>query len=74
MRLNYSLVEILNDKLFVSEALTVVYSFVGVLLTVPLTTIFLVKGLKSKLLVKNKAPICNLCYMYPESWTHSLAN
>lgn len=46
MRLNYSLVEILNDKLFVSEALTVVYSFVGVLLTVPLTTIFLVKGLK----------------------------
>lgn len=46
MRLNYSLVEILNDKLFVSEALIVVYSFVGVLLTVPLTTIFLVKGLK----------------------------
>ncbi|MCT7679734.1 MAG: YibE/F family protein, partial [Lactobacillus iners] len=46
MRLNYSLVEILNDKLFVSEALIVVYSFVGVLLTIPLTTIFLVKGLK----------------------------
>ena len=41
MRLNYSLFEILNDKLFVDEFLIIVYSFIGVLLTVPLTTIFL---------------------------------
>lgn len=38
MRLNYSLFEILNDKLFISESLIVIYSFIGVLLTVPLTT------------------------------------
>ena len=41
MRLNYSLFEILNDKLFVDEFLIIVYSFIGVLLTVPLTTILL---------------------------------
>lgn len=49
MRLHYSLFEILNDKLFVGEYLIIIYSFIGVLLTVPLTTIFL-----AKTLTKNK--------------------
>ncbi len=48
MRLNYSLFEILNDKLFVDEFLIIVYSFIGVLLTVPLTTIFLAHTLTNK--------------------------
>lgn len=38
IRLNYSLFQILNDKLFISESLIIIYSFIGVLLTVPLTT------------------------------------
>lgn len=41
MRLNYSLFDILNDKLFISESMIIIYSFLGVLLTVPLTTWFL---------------------------------
>ena len=48
VRLNYSLFEILNDKLFVDEFLIIVYSFIGVLLTVPLTTIFLAQTLTNK--------------------------
>ncbi|MBD5430676.1 YibE/F family protein [Lactobacillus sp.] len=41
MRLNYSLFEILNDKLFIDESMIIIYSFIGVLLTIPLTTWFL---------------------------------
>lgn len=48
MRLDYSLFEIMNDKLFVGECLIIMYSFIGVLLTVPLTTIFLTNTLSKK--------------------------
>ncbi|MBP2057458.1 putative membrane protein [Lactobacillus colini] len=41
MRLNYSLFDILNDKLFISESMIIIYSFIGVLLTIPLTTYLL---------------------------------
>lgn len=37
-RLNYSLAQLVNDKLFVINALMVIYSLIGVLLVVPLTT------------------------------------
>lgn len=45
MRLHYSLFEVLNDKLFVGECLIIMYSFIGVLLTIPLTTVFLTRTL-----------------------------
>lgn len=48
MRLNYSLFEILNDKLFISESMIIIYSFIGVLLTIPLTTWFLTYALVKK--------------------------
>lgn len=48
MRLNYSLFEILNDKLFISESMIIIYSFIGVLLTIPLTTWFLAYALARK--------------------------
>ena len=48
MRLNYSLFEILNDKLFISESMIIIYSFIGVLLTIPLTTWFLAYALSKK--------------------------
>ncbi|WP_261805931.1 YibE/F family protein [Lapidilactobacillus luobeiensis] len=38
LRLNYRLNKLLNDKLFVQEALVLLESFIGVLLIVPLTT------------------------------------
>ncbi|BAQ56548.1 YibE/F family protein [Lactobacillus acetotolerans] len=44
-RLNYSIGEVLNEKLFVNEALIIMYSLIGVLLTVPLSTIFLSRGM-----------------------------
>lgn len=44
-RLNYSMGEVLNEKLFVNEALIIMYSLIGVLLTVPLSTIFLSRGM-----------------------------
>lgn len=44
-RLNYSMGEVLNEKLFVNEALIIMYSLIGVLLTVPLSIIFLSRGM-----------------------------
>ncbi|MFC6315952.1 YibE/F family protein [Lapidilactobacillus achengensis] len=38
LRLNYSLTQLLNDKLFVQEVLVLLESIIGVLLIVPLTT------------------------------------
>lgn len=52
-RLNYSIGQVLNEKLFVNEALIIMYSLIGVLLTVPLTTILLVEGI-TKTEVKNE--------------------
>lgn len=43
-RLHYSLGEVLNEKLFVNEALIILYSLIGVILTVPLSTFFLSRG------------------------------
>ncbi|QNQ81037.1 YibE/F family protein [Lactobacillus sp. PV034] len=48
MRLHYSLFEVVNDKLFVGECLIIVYSFIGVLLTVPLSTLLLTNNLSRK--------------------------
>lgn len=48
IRLNYSFGEIMNEKLFVNEALIVMYSLIGVLLTVPLSTAFLAKSLAKR--------------------------
>lgn len=45
-RLNYTIGEVLNEKLFVNEALIIMYSLIGVILTVPLSTIFLTKGME----------------------------
>lgn len=42
-RLNYSLGEILNENLFVNEALIILYSLMGVLLTVPLSTLLIAR-------------------------------
>lgn len=47
-RLHYSLGSILNDKLFVNEALIIMYSLIAVLLTIPLTTILLAYRLEKK--------------------------
>ena len=48
MRLHYSLFEVLNDKLFVGECLIIVYSFFGVLLTIPFTTVLLTNSLSKE--------------------------
>lgn len=48
MRLHYSLFEVLNDKLFVGECLIIVYSFIGVLLTIPFTTVLLTNSLSKE--------------------------
>lgn len=45
MRLNYSVFEIINDKIFVGECLIIFYSFIGVILTIPLTLTLLTKTL-----------------------------
>lgn len=45
IRLNYTLGEILNEKMFVNEILIVMYSLIAVLLTVPLSTAFLAKNM-----------------------------
>ena len=45
IRLNYTLGEVLNEKMFVNEALIIMYSLIGVLLTVPLATTFLAKNM-----------------------------
>ncbi|MDF7672824.1 YibE/F family protein [Lactobacillus sp. ESL0701] len=52
-RLHYTLGEVLNEKLFVNEALIIMYSLIGVLLTVPLSTAFLARGM-AKREVKNE--------------------
>lgn len=48
IRLNYTLGEILNEKLFVNETLIIMYSLIGVLLTVPLSTALLAKGMAKR--------------------------
>lgn len=48
IRLNYTFGEIVNEKLFVNEALIIVYSLIGVLLTVPLSTAFLTKSMTKR--------------------------
>ncbi|BDR59882.1 YibE/F family protein [Lactobacillus xylocopicola] len=49
IRLNYTLGEVLNEKMFVNEALIILYSLIGVLLTVPLST-----ALITRAMAKNK--------------------
>lgn len=44
-RLGYSFGEVVNEKLFVNEALIILYSLIGVLLTVPFSTYLLAKGM-----------------------------
>ncbi|RVU71048.1 MULTISPECIES: YibE/F family protein [Lactobacillus] len=44
-RLGYTFGEIVNEKLFVNEALIIMYSLIGVLLTVPLSSLLLARGL-----------------------------
>ena len=48
IRLNYTLGKILNEKLFVNETLIIMYSLIGVLLTVPLSTAFLAKKMAKR--------------------------
>jgi uncharacterized membrane protein len=45
IRLNYTIGEIVNEKMFVNEILVITYSLIGVLLTVPLTTVFLTRSM-----------------------------
>ena len=45
IRLNNTLVEFINEKVFVNEILIVMYSLIAVLLTVPLSTAFLAKNM-----------------------------
>lgn len=52
-RLHYSFSEVINDKLFVNEALIIMYSLLGVLLTVPLATFLLAKGMSRQSEAKN---------------------
>ena len=49
MRLNYPLGKILNDKLFVNEVLIMVYSIIGVALTIPLTSYLLAKKVSKEI-------------------------
>lgn len=49
-RLGYSFGEVVNEKLFVNEALIIMYSLIGVLLTVPLATVLI-----SRSMIKNEA-------------------
>lgn len=48
LRLKYSLGQVLNDKLFVNELLVIVYSLVGVLLIVPLSSYLLAQTMTKK--------------------------
>lgn len=54
-RLHYSLGEVLNEKLFINEALIILYSLIGVILTVPLSTFFLSRGMSDHNEVKNES-------------------
>ncbi|MDD6416150.1 MAG: YibE/F family protein, partial [Lactobacillus porci] len=47
-RLHYSFGEVINDKLFVNEALIIMYSLMGVLMTVPLATLLLSRGMSRR--------------------------
>ena len=52
-RLGYTFGEVVNEKLFVNEALIILYSLIGVLLTVPFSTFLLARGI-GKHEVKNE--------------------
>lgn len=47
-RLGYSFGEVVNEKLFVNEALIILYSLIGVLLTVPFSTFLLARGMSKQ--------------------------
>lgn len=47
-RLHYFFGEVINDKLFVNEALIIMYSLMGVLMTVPLATLLLSRGMSRR--------------------------
>lgn len=47
-RLGYTFGEVVNEKLFVNEALIILYSLIGVLLTVPFSTFLLAKGMSKQ--------------------------
>lgn len=47
-RLHYTIGEVLNEKLFVNEALIIMYSLIGVILTVPLSSFMLSRGIGKK--------------------------
>lgn len=47
-RLHYTIGEVLNEKLFVNEALIIMYSLIGVILTVPLSSFMLSRGMRKK--------------------------
>lgn len=53
-RLGYSFGEIVNEKLFVNEALIIMYSLIGVLLTVPLSTFLLARGMSDEVKDENR--------------------
>ena len=53
-RLHYTIGEVLNEKLFVNEALIIMYSLIGVILTVPLSSFMLSRGMSKKVL-KNES-------------------
>lgn len=53
-RLGYTFGEIVNEKLFVNEALIILYSLIGVLLTVPFSTFLLARGMSNENEVKNE--------------------
>ena len=47
-RLGYTPGEVVNEKLFVNEALIIMYSLIGVILTVPLSSFMLSRGMSKK--------------------------
>ena len=47
-RLGYTPGEVVNEKLFVNEALIIMYSLIGVILTVPLSSFMLSRGMGKK--------------------------
>lgn len=47
-RLGYTFGEVVNEKLFVNEALIILYSLIGVLLTVPFSTFLLARTLEKE--------------------------
>lgn len=53
-RLGYTFGEIVNEKLFVNEAMIILYSLIGVLLTVPFSTFLLARGMSNENEVNNE--------------------